>query len=98
VLIARTTIAERAFTRAAQVKRPAEHHLRARLAPERLVATDLHGHPLSEAGGIVASSVIPLWMLDPIEHAALERGSESVRMIEVIMRIVRHAEALHHAL
>jgi len=37
-------------------------------------------------------------MLDPIEHAALERGSESVRMIEVIMRIVRHAEALHHAL
>lgn len=33
-----------------------------------------------------------------VEHAALERGAESVRMIEVIVRIVRHAEALHHAL
>jgi len=50
VLAPKTAIVGRAFTRRAQVKRPAEHHMRARLALERLVATDLHVRPLSDAG------------------------------------------------
>ena len=34
--------------------------------------------------------------METIEHAALERGPERGRMIEIIARIVRHADTLHH--